>query len=367
MVPWFTENFGNPSSLHALGRQAREAVEHARGQIATLLGARPREILFTASGSEANNLALLGTIAAGGPGPHHLVTDAIEHPAILETVHALEKQGVEVTILPVDRVGRVAPEDVAQSLRPHTRLVSIMAANNVIGTVQPIAEIARIVHAAGVRFHTDAVQAVGKLPIDLAAEPIDLLSLSAHKLHGPKGVGALYVREGVALAPIIHGGGQERGLRSATENVAGIIGFGLAAELADREMAEDNARLVGLRDHMIAGITAMCPSAYLIGDPLRRLPGHVCLGFAGIEGEAIRLLLALDEAGIAASAGSACSASHGAEPSYILRALGFDPFRARGALRLTLGRFNTAGEVEHVLEVLPKLVVGLRRIATPRP
>jgi cysteine desulfurase len=241
-----------------------------------------------------------------------------------------------------------------------------MAANNVIGTIQPVSDIAHIARSAGVLFHTDAVQAVGKLPFDLAVQPIDLLSLSGHKLHGPKGVGALFVREGVSLTPIIHGGGQEGGLRSATENVAAIVGLGWAAELAAVEMAEDNARLGQLRERLIAGIFAACRQVYLIGDPRYRLPGHVCLGFAGQEGEAIRLLLALDAAGIAVSTGSACSASHAAEPSYVLQALGFDAFRARGALRLTLGRFNTAAEVDRVVEVLPGLVADLRRIATAR-
>ncbi len=218
----------------------------------------------------------------------------------------------------------------------------------------------------GALFHTDAVQAAGKIPLDVRSPPIDLLSLSAHKLHGPKGVGALYVREGVKLGPIVYGGGQERGLRSATENVAGIVGLGRAAELARAEMAEDSARLTALRDRLIAGIFDACPQAYLIGHAERRLPGHVSLGFSGQEGEAIRLLLALDEEGIAVSTGSACSASHAAEPSYILQALGFDPFRSRGALRLTLGRFNTEEEVERVIDVLPRHVGGLRRIATAR-
>jgi cysteine desulfurase len=366
MAPNLAAGFGNPSSLHAVGRQARQAVEAARAQVAALLGAQPREIVFTASGTEADNLALVGLIEAAGPGPHHLITSAVEHPAILNTTRALERRGVEVTLLPVDALGRVDPPSVENALRPHTRLVSIMAANNVIGTIQPVNEIAAIARAAGVRFHTDAVQAVGKLRFDLRVQPIDLLSVSAHKLHGPKGVGALYVRDGVTLAAVIHGGGQERGLRSATENVAGIVGFGRAAALAAAEMAEDNARLVELRDRLIAGIVAACPHAYLIGDPVRRLPGHVCLGFAGQEGEAIRLLLELDDAGIAVSTGSACSAAHTAEPSYVLQALGFDPFRARGALRLTLGRFNTGGDVERVLDVLPGLVAGLRRIARPR-
>jgi cysteine desulfurase len=362
MAPWHTREFGNPSSLHSYGRQAREAVDQARARVATLLGARPREIIFTASGTEADNLALIGTLKSAS----HLITSAIEHPAVLETARALERQGVETTIVPVSPEGVVDPETIRRALRPSTRLISIMAANNVIGTIQPIGEIGRIARAAGVLFHTDAVQATGKLRFDLASQQIDLLSLSAHKLHGPKGVGALFVRDGVTLEPVIHGGGQERGLRSATENVPGIVGFGKAAELASAEMADDNVRLVRLRDHLIAGVQAACPQAYLIGPPVQRLPGHVSLGFAGQEGEAIRLLLALDEAGIAASAGSACSASHAAEPSYVLQALGFDPFRARGALRLTLGRFNTEAEVERVIAVLPGLVGSLRRIATSR-
>jgi len=366
MAPWQAENFGNPSSLHAPGRRAREAVETARAQVAALIGARPREIVFTASGTEADNLALAGAIEAAGTGLRHLAASAIEHPAVLETVRALEARGVAVSIVPVDHDGLVDPDDVRRALTPQTRVVSVMAANNVVGTVQPVDDIGRVARAAGALFHTDAVQAVGKLPFDVAAEPIDLLSLSAHKLHGPKGVGALYVRDGVKLKPIVHGGGQERGLRSATENVAGIVGFGRAAALAAAEMAGDNARLKALRDRLIAGVFAACPQAYLIGHAERRLPGHVCLGFAGQEGEAIRLMLALDEAGVAVSTGSACSASHAAEPSYVLRAMGFDPLRARGALRLTIGRFNTETEVERVVEILPGLVGGLRPIATAR-
>jgi cysteine desulfurase len=365
MAPWQTRAFGNPSSLHSYGRQARDAVEQARAQVAALLGAQPREIVFTASGTEADNLALIGAMKVVGPG-QHLITSAIEHPAVLETARALERRGVEATIVPVSPEGLVDPETIRRALRPYTRVVSIMAANNVIGTIEPVAEIGQIARAAGVLFHTDAVQAAGKLRFDLASQPIDLLSLSAHKLHGPKGVGVLFVRDGVTLGPIIYGGGQEHGLRSATENVAGIVGFGKAAELAAAEMADDNVRLVALRDRLVAGIRTACPQAYLIGHPSYRLPGHASLGFAGQEGEAIRLLLALDEAGIAVSTGSACSASHAAEPSYVLQALGFDPFRSRGALRLTLGRFNTAAEVERVIDVLPGLVGSLRRIATSR-
>jgi cysteine desulfurase len=364
MAPWHAQGFGNPSSLHTLGRQAREAVERARAQVAALIGARPREIVFTGSGTEADNLALAAAVGPSGAG--RLVTSAIEHPAILETARALERRGVAVARAPVDADGLLDPSDVRDSLRPRTRLVSIMAANNVIGTVQPVNEIGQVAREAGALFHTDAIQAVGKTPFNLAEQPIDLLSLSAHKLHGPKGVGALYVRDGVTISAIIHGGGQERGLRSATENVAGVVGFGVAAELAAAEMADDNVRLTALRERLIAGVLTACPQAYVIGHRQRRLPGHVCLGFAGQEGEAIRLLLALDEAGIMASAGSACSASHAAEPSYVLRALGFDPLRARGALRLTLGRFNTEAEVDRTIDILPTLVGGLRRIATAR-
>ncbi|CAH2598741.1 Cysteine desulfurase IscS [Rhodovastum atsumiense] len=366
MAPWISGMAGNPSSLHAPGREARAAVEAARAQVAALLGARREEIIFTASGTEADNLALIGTVQASGSGRHHLVVGVIEHPAVIETARFLERQGVDVSFVPVDGFGRIDPDAVRRALRPHTRLISVMAASNVVGTLQPIAEIGRIARDAGIPFHTDAVQAAGKLPLDLAGLPVDLLSVSAHKLHGPKGVGALYVRTGVTLEPIIHGGGQEHGLRSATENVAGIVGLGRAAELARSEMAEDNARLVHLRDRLIEGIRLACPQAYLIGDPFRRLPGHACLGFAGQEGEAIRLLLALDEAGIAVSTGSACSAARGAEPSYVLQAMGFDALRARGALRLTLGRFNTAGDVDLVLERLPALVGGLRPLATAR-
>jgi cysteine desulfurase len=366
MAPWHTEFFANPSSLHAPGRRAREAVETARAQVAVLLGAEPKEIIFTASGTEANNLALIGVLEAAGAGPRHLVTSAIEHPAVLETARALAARGVRLTVAPVDADGVVDVESIRKSLSADTRLVTIMAANNVIGTLQPLPKIANAVRGSGALFHTDAIQAVGKVPLNVKSLAIDLMSLSAHKLHGPKGVGALFVRNGVKLQPIVFGGGQERGLRSATENVAGIVGLGRAAELALAERAADNARLVALRDRLIAGVLDACANAYLIGHAERRLPGHVSLGFSGQEGEAIRLLLALDEAGIAVSTGSACSASHVAEPSYVLQALGFDPLRSRGALRLTLGRFNTGDEVERVVDILPRLVSGLRRIATSR-
>ena len=364
MGPYLDGIFGNPSSLHWAGREAHEAIVQARQQVADLFSAQPKEIIFTASGTESDNMALIGAIAGLGQRENHLITSAIEHPAILETCHYLEQQGVDVTYLPVDSDGLIDPNALRKALRPTTRLVSIMAANNVVGTLQPITELSRITREHGALFHTDAVQAVGKIPLNVQTQSIDLLSLSAHKLHGPKGVGALYVRNGVTLKPLVHGGGQERGLRSATENVAGIVGLGKAAEIARVEMSEEASYLVQLRDKLIDSITSVLPNAYLIGHRYRRLPGHVSLGLAGQEGEAIKLLLSLDEAGIAISTGSACSANHGSEPSYILRAMGFDLIRARGSLRITLGRFNTAAEVDRFLNVLPQIAAELRPITS---
>lgn len=360
MEPFLAGTFGNPSSLHIEGRQAREAVEQARDQVARLVGATPDEIVFTGSGTEADNLALIGALSVEGHPAGHVVVSAIEHPAVLATCRHLERLSVAVTEVPPDADGVVDPSTVAMAIRSNTRLVSVMAANNVVGTLQPIALIGALAREHGVLFHTDAVQAAGKIPLDVAAMNVDLLSLSAHKLHGPKGVGALFVREGVALGPIVHGGGQERGLRSATENVAGIVGFGRAAEIAREEMAEEAARLVTLRDRILGALANALPHAYLIGHRYKRLPGHVCLGIAGYEGETIKLLLALDEAGIAISTGSACSAHHAGEPSSILLAMGFDPIRARGSLRITLGRFNTDAEVNRFLDVLPQAVATMR-------
>ena len=362
MRPYLDEFWGNPSSLYAEGRQAREAVDRARAQVAGLLGAEPGEIVFTGSGTEADNMALQGVLLAAGLSGSHLVTSAIEHPAILACCRQLERLGVTVTELPVSSEGLVDPADLEAAMRPETRLVSVMAANNVTGTIQPIAELAEIAHRRGVLFHTDAVQAVGKTPFDMRTQPIDLLSLSGHKLHGPKGVGALYIREGIELWPLLPGGGQERGRRSGTENVAAIVGLGRAAELAAAERSDEAARLVRIRDHIIESILANIDNAYLIGHRWRRLPGHICLGFDGMEGEAIKLLLELDKQGIAISSGSACSAIHAGQPSHVLAALGFDPLKARGSLRISLGRFNTMEEADRFLEVLPQAVASLRPI-----
>jgi len=362
MRPYLDEFWGNPSSLYIEGRQAREAVDRARVQVAGLLGAEPGEIVFTGSGTEADNMALQGVLLAAGLSGCHLVTSAIEHPAILACCRQLERLGVTVTGLSVSSEGLVDPADLEAAIRPETRLVSVMAANNVTGTIQPIAELARITHRRGVLFHTDAVQAVGKMPFNMRTQPIDLLSLSGHKLHGPKGIGALYIRKGIKLWPLLPGGGQEQGRRSGTENVAAIVGLGRAAELAAAERSDEAARLVGIRDHIIESIMAKIDNAYLIGHRWCRLPGHICLGFDGQEGEAIKLLLELDSQGIAISSGSACSAIHAGQPSHVLAALGLDPLKARGSLRISLGRFNTMEEANQFLEVLPQAVASLRPI-----
>jgi cysteine desulfurase len=365
MRPFYGETFGNPSSTYFEGYEAHQAVESARAQIAQLLGADPHEVVFTGSGSEADNTAL--GIVEMFEGKSHIITSAIEHPAVLETCRHLKRhRGIDITYLPVGSDGTVDPGELARVFRPETRLVSIMAANNVVGTIQPIVELARIAHEHGAFFHTDAVQAVGKLPIDVHRDHIDLLSLSAHKLNGPKGVGALIVRDGIPFRPLIWGGGQEEGRRSSTENVAGIVGLGKAAQIAREEMTEESARLVQLREKLITGIEAITSKAYVIGHRYRRLPGHLCLGFEDLEGEAIKLLLLLDEAGIAVSTGSACAAHHATEPSYILTAMGFDPVRARGSLRVTLGRFNIESDVEVFLNVLPEMLSRLKPIMSAR-
>ncbi len=364
MLPFYDVNFGNPSSLHWAGQQAKQAIVEGRRQVADLFHAGADEIIFTASGTEADNMVLAGVAMRYQPQNCHIITSSFEHPAVLETCKYLDKLGYSISYLPVTSEGIVEPQALRQALRPNTRLVSVMTANNVVGTLQPIGELARITKEHGALFHTDAVQAVGKIPLHVDALPVDFISMSAHKLHGPKGVGALYIRRGTVIEPLVHGGGQERNLRSATENVAGIVGFGKAASIASAEMSAEASRLVSLRDRIIAGIQAQVPNAYLIGHPYKRLPGHICLGFAGQEGEAMHLMLALNDEGIAVSTGSACSAQHGGQPSYILMAMGMDPVRARGSLRITLGRFNTDLEADTFLQVLPRLTESLRHITS---
>jgi len=363
MVPFLGGAFGNPSSLHQEGRVARKAVETARVQVAALIGAEPDEIIFTASGTEADNLALIGAVRASGR-PGHVVTSSIEHAAILETCRFLAGSGTKITHLPVDADGLVGPESLLRALQSNVTLVSVMAANNVVGTLQPIEELAHLTKLHGVLFHTDAVQAAGKIPLDVNRLRVDLLSLSAHKLHGPKGIGALYVRQGVRLSPIVFGGGQERGLRSATENVAGIVGFGAAAAIARDELACEATRLAQFRARITRELARALPHSYLFGHPVQRLPGHLSFGLRGLEREVGKLLAALDVAGVAVSAGSACSANHSGEPSAVLLAMGYDNERARGLLRLSLGRFNTQPEVDRFLEILPQVVAAVTHGAT---
>jgi cysteine desulfurase len=358
MAPFLGGAYGNPSSLHYEGRAAREAVDTARAQVADLIGAEPGEIVFTASGTEADNLALIGAVRASGK-PGHVVTSSIEHAAILETCRFLAGTRTKITHLSVDREGIVGAESLLRALQSNVTLVSIMAANNVVGTVQPIEELAHLTKLHGVIFHTDAVQAGGKIPLDVNQSHVDLLSLSAHKLHGPKGVGALYVRKSTGLSPIIFGGGQERGLRSATENVAGIVGFGAAAAIAKTELDEEGKRLAGFRDQIAREVKERLPQSYIFGHPTLRLPGHFSFGIRGRERDVGNLLRQLDQAGIAVSAGSACSANHSGEPSGVLLAMGHDAECARGLIRISLGRFNTETEVNRFLEVLDRVVSGI--------
>jgi cysteine desulfurase len=355
MLPYLSGEFGNPSSLHQEGRGAHAAVEIARAQVASLIGAEPEEIVFTASGTEADNLALIGAVRASGV-PGHIVTSSIEHAAILETCRFLASTGTKITYLPVDRDGIVSTTDLLRALQSCVTLVSVMAANNVVGTIQPIEELTHLTKLHGVLFHTDAVQAGGKIPLDVNRLSIDLLSLSAHKLHGPKGIGALYVRKGTSLSPIIFGGGQERGLRSATENVAGIVGFGAAAAIARDRLHEESVSLLRLRCHVVEELRRRTPNCYFFGHETQRLPGHLSFGFRGQEHDLARILTQLDRAGVAVSAGSACSANHSGKPSSVLLAMGYDPEQARGLIRVSLGRFNTEEEINRFLDIVVHLI-----------
>lgn len=360
MRVYFLEKWGNPSSIHSFGREARTAVEVSRKQVATLFNADPTEIVFTSGGTESDNLAIKGVAMYKGKMKGHIITTKIEHHAVMEPCEWLKRFGFDVTYLPVSPEGFVDPGEVERAIRNDTVLISVMMANNEIGTIQPIKEIGAIAHTKGVPFHTDAVQSIGKMPIDVKADNIDLLSLSAHKFHGPKGVGALYVRKGTKIEPIIQGGGQERGLRSSTENVPGIIGLGKAAEIARRDMEPTCARMKALRDKMIKAVPELVPKAYVNGNKIRRLVNNAHFRFDFIEGEG--LILQLDMKGIAASTGSACSTGS-LEPSHVLLALGLTHEQAHGSLRVTLGRENTEEEVDYLLEVLPGVVSKLREIS----
>lgn len=360
MMPYLTEEYGNPSSLYRFGNHAKRAIEQARKEVADVLGAEPFEILFTGGGTEADNWVKEIMRSLKARGKNHFITSAVEHHALLHSAQRLQKEGFEVTFIPVDREGRIDPEQVRAAIRPETGLVSIMFANNEIGTIYPIKEIGAICRQAGVLFHTDAVQAAGHLPINVKEMNIDLLSLSAHKFHGPKGVGAFYCRRGIPLPSLIDGGAQERGKRAGTENVAGIVGLGAALRLANEEMSETSARVSAMRDRLIDGILQTVPMCRLNGPRHNRLPGNCNISFLGIEGES--LLLRLDLAGIAASSGSAC-ASSSLDPSHVLLAIGLPHEVAHGSVRLSLSDYNTEEDVDYILEKLPEIVSTLRSMS----
>ncbi|MGE5453605.1 MAG: cysteine desulfurase NifS [Methylocystaceae bacterium] len=360
MHTMLTTNFGNPSSVHQWGRAAREAIDKARQQVASLIGASPQEIIFTSGGTEADNLAIVGAVMALSKPGKHLITSAIEHHAVLDTMHYLTTQGYELTILPVNSYGQVDLSELAAAVRDDTVMISIMQANNEVGTIQPLAEIGKLAKEKGILLHTDAVQSSGRIPINVSELGVDLLTLSAHKFYGPKGAGALYLRKGIRLSPLVHGGGQERKWRSGTENVPGIVGLGQAAEIAVAQMSERTSHLQELAAYLIQGVLAQIPDASLTGHPEQRLPGHTSFIFKGVEGES--MLIMLDLQGIAASSGSACT-SGSLDPSHVLIALGLPHEVAHGSLRLTLGKDNTREEVDHLLSVLPGIISRLREMS----
>ena len=360
MLPYMDEYYGNPSSLYAFGQQAKEALEDARSRIAACIHAEPREITFTSGGSEADNQAILTAAALGlRKGKKHIVSTAFEHHAVLHTLEYLEKQGFEVTLLDVHSNGLVTAQQVADAIRPDTCLVTVMYANNEIGTIQPIREIGAVCREKGVLFHTDAVQAAGHLPIDVKEENIDMLSLSAHKFHGPKGTGVLYARGGISLEPLIRGGAQERRKRAGTENLPAIMGMAAALEEACAAMDQNRAKLTALRDRLIAGL-GQIPDSELNGDPAHRLPGNVNFCFEGIEGQS--LLLLLDDKGICASSGSACT-SGSLDPSHVLLAIGRPHEVAHGSLRLTLGEDASEADVDAIIQAVTQVVTYLRSMS----
>ncbi len=360
MLPYFSEEYGNASSIHTFGQRARGAVEEARDSVAALLGARPAEIMFSSGGTESNNHAIFGVAGAVSGGRKHVITSAIEHSAVLDPCRALEKRGVAVTFLPVDRDGVVNPEHVRRAIRPETVLITIMLANNELGTIEPIAEIGKIAAEARVTLHTDAVQAAGKIPINVMKLGVHLLSISAHKLYGPKGIGALYVRKGTRLEPLLYGGHSERDRRPGTEDVTSIAGLGKAAELALSRMKEEGQRLSRLRDRLENGLLERIPHATVNGLHTRRTPNTSNLTLPFIEGEA--MVIALDLKGISCSTGAACS-SGAVEPSHVLTAIGLPPEDARATLRLSLGHQTTDEEIDFALEMIPPVIDRLRQMS----
>ena len=360
MTPYFNQAFGNPSAIYSYGQEAKNGIELARSKVAGLIHARDEEIVFTGGGTEADNFALKSVAFTNKNKGNHIITTAIEHHAVLESCKFLEKMGFKITYLPVDKYGLVDPDNVKKAITGKTILISVMHANNEVGTIQPIVEISKIAGEAGVYLHTDAVQSAGHIPTDVNQLGVDLLSMSAHKLYGPKGVGALYIRKETKLVSFMHGGGQENGRRAGTENVSGIVGFGKAAELAGQEIKEEEARLTALRDKLSAGILKQIDHTHLNGHPVKRLPNNVNISVEFVEGES--MCLNLDMAGICASTGSACS-SESLEPSHVLLAMGVEPVKAHGSLRFTLGKWTTEEEIDRVLEVLPRIVSKLRKIS----
>lgn len=360
MIPYFTENFGNPSSIYLKGREGKNAIENARDKVAKAIGATSKEIFFTGSGSESDNWAIRGVALANTKKGRHIITSSIEHHAVLNTCKRLEKDGFEVTYLPVESNGILDPAKVEAAIRPDTTLVTIMYVNNEIGTIQPINEIGKITRAKGVYFHTDAVQAIGHIPIDVVSLNVDFLSLTAHKFYGPKGIGALYIRNSTKIHPFIYGGNQERARRAGTENVPGIVGLGKAIELATADIEEHNKKLKALRDRTIEEILTKIPYTRLNGDRYKRVSGNVNISFEFIEGES--LLLMLDLKGIAGSSGSACT-SGSLDPSHVLLALGLPHEIAHGSLRLTFGDENTDSDIDYLLEMLTGIVDKLRQMS----
>lgn len=360
MVPFFGDSYGNPSSIHRFSHKPREAVEEARVRVASVLGCSPEEIVFTSGGTESDNLAVKGVARAAGPEKKHVITSAIEHKAVLESCHHLEKEGFEVTCLPVDSGGLVSPEDLKKAIKEETALISIMFANNETGVIQKIAELSAIAGEAGIPFHTDAVQAFGKIPVRVDELGVQLLSISGHKIYGPKGVGALYVAGGTKIEPMFHGGHHEKRRRAGTENVPGIVGLGRASQLAAAEMQREGPRLEKLRNKLWTGISSRIERVHLNGHPDFLLPHLASISVEGVEGEA--MLLNLDVKGVGASSGSACT-SDSLRPSHVLTAMGIDHATAQGTLRFSLGRSNIEEDIDYVVEILPEIVERLRRMS----
>jgi len=360
MLPFFLEKFGNTMSLHSLGQEAKQVLEESREIMAKMINAKPNEIVFTSSATESNNLALKGIAFANKKKGKHIIISSIEHPCIIQSAQWLKNQGFEITKLKVDKYGLVNLQDIERAIRKDTILVSIMHANNEIGTIEPIKKIGEICKKKKVLFHTDAAQSFGKIPIDVEKMNIDLLTASSHKMYGPKGAGFLFVREGTKIEPLLHGGGHEMGLRSSTVNVAAIVGFTKAAQLCQKEMKKETPRLIELRDRLIKGVLRKIENSYLNGHPKKRLPNNTNFWFKFIEGES--LVIQLDLHGISASTGSACS-SEKLEPSHVLLAIGLKPQQAHGSLRLSLGRWTKKQDIDYVLKVLPEIVKKLRKIS----